>query len=363
MKQLVVKSNNLIEAKYKLTTNEQRIILYVLSEKVKKSDEQFGIYKFCVSDLVKYFGDGMRNFDEIIDIIKKLKRRELYFKEGEEWVIASWVSVAKVNENTKEITIEFPQLLKPYLLQLKSNFTSYTLENVVYLKSSYSIRMYELLKQYVKIKKRDFKLEELKESLGIPEGEYIKYSHFKNKVLDICYKQINLNSDVKFEYYPIKHVRKVVGISFQIDHQQIKRHPQLPTLEAPPFDQQDLFDRLIAYGASPSETEMYFKKYDVDKIERNLSLCEEAVKGDKIKTSKRGYLRKAMELDFAYVSPADIQENHDKQEIIEKIRIWKNRDSLTLPPSELEEIEQFITNYYKNTANRPDWKNWRIFLG
>ena len=357
MKQLIVKANKLIEAKYKLTTNEQRIILYVLSQKVNKSDETFGVYTFNSTDLVEFFGNGMRNLNEIIITIKKLRNRTFFYREGDVWMDANWVSVAIVNENTKEITVEFPQLLKPYLLQLKENFTSYQLENVVYLKSSYSIRLYELLKQYVKIGSRKFTVNELKELLGIGKDEYSQFGHFKAKVLKISIDQINSNSDINIELFPVKKGRKVIALIFSIEPQPIKREQQIPGLEDQHFEQQDLFDSLIKYGCSPSEAEKYIKKYPVELIERNIQYSIEEDEKGKV-DNKRGYIKSALDRDFAFkgdnsASKKDIKAINKKN--MEKvIKEWKAGDHS-------DEIENKIENYYKEVGH-PLYQNWRNFV-
>jgi len=59
------------------------------------------------------------------------------------------------NIDTKEdgiINFEVNPSLKPYLLNITNNFTSYHLDTIAHLKSTYTIRIYELLKQYENIK-------------------------------------------------------------------------------------------------------------------------------------------------------------------------------------------------------------------
>ena len=67
------------------------------------------------------------------------------------------------------VEVEFSQKLMPYLLELKQQFTTYYLANVMALKSSYSIRIFELLKQYEKIGKRSISLENLRQLVGTTE--------------------------------------------------------------------------------------------------------------------------------------------------------------------------------------------------
>ena len=53
------------------------------------------------------------------------------------------------------------------MLDLQSQYKAYQLGNLIQLKSKYSVRLYELLKQYEKIGKRYFEVKELRLALGI----------------------------------------------------------------------------------------------------------------------------------------------------------------------------------------------------
>ena len=91
---------------------------------------------------------------------------------------------------------------------------------------SYSIRLYQLLKQYQKVGKREITILALKEYLHI-EKEYQKYSHFKEKVLKVTYNEINKSADISFDFEEIKKGRRVNSIKFYISTNQ-KRMETLP---------------------------------------------------------------------------------------------------------------------------------------
>ena len=336
---------------------EQRLILYVLAEKVKKSDKDFGIYKVQRAELEKAFGSGMRNFSDITEAATKLTNRKLHFKKGRKWVEGSWVSAIEVDESCGELIIEFPRLLKPYMLQLKDRFTSYTLENVVYLKSSYSIRLYELLKQYLSLRKRRFDVDELKDLLGIVD-EYKLYGHFKNMVLNVAKKQINENTDIKIEFEQIKKGRKIISVQFNIKKQLIKREAQIPELEDPPFTSQDLYDKVLAFGLSKSIADNFFKKYPHQYIEEKLELCLLDQKEGKIRSSAGGYLRKAIEDDF---SPLELVKNLSEQ--VEEMARQKTKKIIQewKDGNKTPESEQHIEQFYKD-AGHPLYRNWRSFV-
>lgn len=81
--------------------------------------------------------------------------------------------------------------------------------------SIYAVKMYKLLKQYQTIKKREFTLDELKDLLGIIDN-YKKYSHFKERVVDLSLKKINENTDINVEYIECRVGKAVKSLSFQI---------------------------------------------------------------------------------------------------------------------------------------------------
>lgn len=104
--------------------------------------------------------------------------------------------------------------LKPFLMELKKNFTSFDLENIPRLSSGYSIRLYELLCQYKAIGKRTFHdLDQLQLMVG---SAYDKYSHFKARVLEPTRKDITKNTNITFEYKELKTGKRVTGLAFTI---------------------------------------------------------------------------------------------------------------------------------------------------
>ncbi len=57
--------------------------------------------------------------------------------------------------------------LKPYILDIKERYTKYFFKSITGLNSMYSMRLYEILKQYEFRKSKSFKIEELRFILNI----------------------------------------------------------------------------------------------------------------------------------------------------------------------------------------------------
>lgn len=60
--------------------------------------------------------------------------------------------------------------------------------------------MYEILKQYETIGKRELPVQELRELLGIAKDEYTYWQNFKVRVLDSCQQALKETTDICFTY-------------------------------------------------------------------------------------------------------------------------------------------------------------------
>ncbi len=83
------------------------------------------------------------------------------------------------------------------------------------MKSSYSKRIYLLLKEYGKFGTRIFNLEELMDILQVPKS-FRAYGEFKKKVLKRAEADINLHTDLLISFEEKKIGRKVNEIVFTI---------------------------------------------------------------------------------------------------------------------------------------------------
>ena len=216
---VVKKSNALIEASYKLTAQEQWIVLF-LTSLIKSQDEDFKSYSISIKDFSELAGIRHKGeYKEVEEITKKLIGRVFTINEPSGPLQVSWLSSAKYLTGQGTVTLKFDPNLKPYLLQLKDRFTRYNLTHVMQLKSSYSIRIYELLKQYQGLKERSILVDDLRDKLGLGPDDYPRYANFKQKVLNVAQKEISEKTDISFDYEEIKMGRSVGKIRFLIRSQ------------------------------------------------------------------------------------------------------------------------------------------------
>lgn len=337
---VVRKSNALIEASYKLTAQEQWIILY-LTSLIKPQDEDFKSYTLSI----KEFSDlaGLRHkgeYKEVEDITRKLIGRVFTINEPTGPLQVSWLSSAKYLTGQGTVTLKFDPSLKPYLLQLKDRFTRYNLSRVMQLKSSYSIRIYELLKQYQALKERSFLISDLRDKLGISEDEYPQYGNFKQKVLNVAQKELAEKTDITFDYEEIKVGRGVGKIRFLIRSQSAQS--SLPLTEAEGASAGTITPALIESpdmvklmelvpsafrkGSVKKIIQSAYDRYGFDYVARNIEFANQRSNAVKPGTTSskgsnyRNYLAKALQGDFGLAYQED-------REAIEELRRKQQEES------------------------------------
>lgn len=221
---LVVKSNDLIQAKYELSLNEQKIILYSIS-KLDRNKPDMNILSINIGDFINLLGTTKDRYKEIRTTTNDLRKKELVINTGNGEIITSWLSSIEYIKNKGIIELEFSKKLVPYLLQLKEKFTRYQIKNILYLSNKHSIRIYELLKQYEPIGKRTFTVDELKEILMLEE-QYQRFYDFERYVLKPTMEEINDYTDIKISYDKIKKGRSINSIRYKIEPLKICKYKE-----------------------------------------------------------------------------------------------------------------------------------------
>lgn len=213
----VVKHNDLIQnSKYTLTEQEQQIILYLIS-KIKPEDKELKEYKFNIQDFCLICGideTNGKNYDNLKKTVLNLINKSFWININGEYISMNWIDKAKINPKSGIIKIRFDNDMKPYLLELKSHFTAYSLYYTLAMKSKYSIRLYELLKSYEYLKECTFEVEEMKKLLDAEK--YKTYADFRVNVLDIAIREINEFGDIHVDWLAEKNGRKYEKINFII---------------------------------------------------------------------------------------------------------------------------------------------------
>ncbi|MBK8455337.1 MAG: replication initiation protein [Thiofilum sp.] len=243
MKDLIVKDNALINAGYSLTIVEQRIILLAIVEARRTNtgitaNDPLTIH---ADSYITHF-DAHKNtaYSALQEACKNLFERRFTYQEinkkgNLEKVYSRWVSEVRYIDNEASVKLIFSPAVVPLITQLEKQFTSYEIEQVSNLSSTYAIRLYELLIQWRSAGKTPiFEMREFKSRLGVEEKEYIRMSDFKKRVLDLAIEQINENTDITASYEQHKAGRVITGFSFTFKFKKSAKTTKKTTLEPTP---------------------------------------------------------------------------------------------------------------------------------
>lgn len=223
---LVIKANKLIQqSRFSLSVEQQRIVLYLISQ-IQPWDDDFKLYEFDVADFCKIIGidySNNNNLEYLQSTIQTLADKSLWIKIGEgKTALVRWIDKAifdnSINAKNGKLQLRLDQDMKPFLLQLKKNYTKYELFWTLGFKSKYSIRLYELVKSLHyhedEVYTQEFKLEELKRMIGAEH--YKTFQNFKDRALIPAVNEINEKSDKDLEIQVAKNGRAYTDIKLII---------------------------------------------------------------------------------------------------------------------------------------------------
>lgn len=212
VKNKVDKDYQLITARYKLSTVEQKLVLSIISM-IRPTDTDFMNYQIPVSQFE--FLTNNDNARRLKKYCKDLMSKPLEIETERGWTLFNWFAHIEYIKNDAMLECSVSPKLKPFLLELKENFKSYDLKYILDMQSEYSIRIYELLKKSERMGYFEIDLEELQELLQVPDS-FKRYDNFKRKVLHVTSIEIAKLTDIYFDFQEIKHGKKVAKIKFII---------------------------------------------------------------------------------------------------------------------------------------------------
>lgn len=230
-KRLVVKDNALIDASFSLSLIEQRLMLLAIVEarEINNLSSSTPIKVTVKSYIEQYKADENSAYKQIQDAANNLFDRQFsyYDKNKDKRYKERWIYKASYMDDKGYIEIFFTPDVISMISRLEVEFTKYLLNQVSDFKSKYSIRLYEIIiKWATKGQTERYKLDDLRDMLGLESNEYRMMSDFKLHVLDKAVKEINKTEKIQFtlKYDQFKAGRIITHIQFKMKMKPIKKN-------------------------------------------------------------------------------------------------------------------------------------------
>lgn len=201
---IIEKSNVLVELKdTKMTIQELRFFCIYLS-KINARDLSTRRVCFPMSDFQKIMGFGKLNIKQLQQATNKLLCKVVNFPNADGgytgFTLFNLVRVFKDDFENWNLEIDASEQALPLFFNLKGNYLTYELWNVLNLKSVNQVRMYELLKRYEKLGIYEIKISDLREYFCLNPTQYLRMEHFKTRILNDCQKALAENTDICYTY-------------------------------------------------------------------------------------------------------------------------------------------------------------------
>ena len=217
----VVKHNDLVNEKpdQPYTLNQLKLICHLIAN-IKPNEEDFTKKQVSIKEL-NFIDENTYNHNYFKEEFVRLLEMPFQIPEDEGWT--NWFSYLKYKNGV--IEYRFDPALKPFLLNLKENFTLYHLSNVMNLKSNYAILTFELLAQARNQGYRNITIKEYRELLKIPDS-YLNADILRliKKVQKEIRDRTNLQFDFAFKKmgkafhsinFVVKNNKKVAGVTYE----------------------------------------------------------------------------------------------------------------------------------------------------
>lgn len=223
---LVVTSNQYVEAKYLLGLNEEKIIYCAMltAREIKTGFDRDTFIEVRAKDFGMLTGlEDKEAYRALRRAASALKKRSVLFHEPDP--VTGKPSILEVNvvdtvryvETAGVIRLQFSKQIIPHFTQLiDGNFTVHEIGYLAKLSSTYATRLYRLLhKELFKGRVIEFDLEYLREILQLGD-KYGAINDFKKRVVDIAVAQINEHTELHVSYESVKVGRTVTGLGFTV---------------------------------------------------------------------------------------------------------------------------------------------------
>lgn len=242
MEKKITKSNALINASYRFSLNELRLVLYGLSHIDPLSKDFPLFHRVSVQELASFYGISRSEYGSFYEKIKdalvnKFWKREFGYYDSElgELVKRTWLIEIRYGNKNGTLAYHYNPLIKSQLQELASRFTSYFLKNIANMRSAYGVRFYEIAIMYLNASQKDKvvftrKIDELKNNLGLEE-KYKNFFDFRKRVLERARTEVNKHSDIKISYKIIKLGRSPEEIEFTVCRKNAGRQKELKPQE------------------------------------------------------------------------------------------------------------------------------------
>ena len=210
---VVKKSNALARASWSVKSVYEPRLVALVASRVRVDDQDFQDYEIPLSELLGGAVDG-RTRQLVAEVVEGLLGRILTLPRPNGWAKCNVFSWCEYDSKASCIRARFDPGLKEHYLNLQSHFTQYSLMEFLMLPSTYSQRLFEVLKSWSSLPESVISLADLFQMLDVPVSLRANFKDFRRRVLEKAHKDITSQTGLRYQWEAIKQGRAVAAIRF-----------------------------------------------------------------------------------------------------------------------------------------------------
>lgn len=191
-------SNEAINAGYDYNASEIDLMVNIIQAIKPANPNNFSVINLKLGQLIAHLNDDAGSaYTTIKTALYNLQRKpyEIYFKETKKLFIANFISSAEIDRYTGNIQVTMHPKIRQIVCDIKEQYTSFEIGNLLLLKGKYAKRFYMLLNQFKSTGVRFATMGELRTMFKTGD-KYPDYKEFKRRVIDPAMDEISSKTDL-----------------------------------------------------------------------------------------------------------------------------------------------------------------------
>jgi plasmid replication initiation protein len=149
----LAQANALTQARYDFSVVEKRAVYFIIQEVRRQFIDRIDGQKNLFDNLiVRIKTVGLTNADmelrDVYDALVRLRKKSIYIKNAEHVLEVGFINYFHHQCREPYLEVEVSHKILPYLVELASHFTTYSLTVAIALRGKYSQRFYEYCSQF-----------------------------------------------------------------------------------------------------------------------------------------------------------------------------------------------------------------------
>lgn len=221
----LAQSNALTQARYDYSAVEKRAVYFIIKEVRRQYIESNEGNRDLFNDLIVNLKTSeLQKSDTVLRdmyaALRTLRKKDVWIEDDNKVLCVGYINYFEHKKGDSCLEVQVSKKILPYMVELASQFTAYSLTVAISLKTKYSQRFYEYCSQFKKQKFFTITIEDLRHKFMI-ENKYPRHALLKEYVIEPAHNELKElfeqgQCDLYFNYSEEKTGRTVTRLNITV---------------------------------------------------------------------------------------------------------------------------------------------------